>query len=57
MRSRAGSASALIAFFTNDPDVIGAGTEFPRIISWNSAATENVFTCSGMVQAIGTPKR
>jgi len=45
--------SVLIAFFTDDQAVIGAGAEFLRIISWNFVAVGIVFTCSGMFQAIG----
>ncbi len=44
---------ALIAFFSDDPEVIADGAEFLRIISLNFVASGIVFTCSGMFQAIG----
>jgi putative MATE family efflux protein len=43
----------LVAFFADDPEVVAAGADFLRIISWNFVATGIVFTCSGMFQAIG----
>jgi Na+-driven multidrug efflux pump len=43
----------LIAFFTDDPDVIAVGVDYLRIISLNFVATGIVFTCSGMFQALG----
>jgi putative MATE family efflux protein len=44
---------ALIAFFSDDQAVVGAGAEFLQIISWNFVAVGIIFTCSGMFQAIG----
>jgi putative MATE family efflux protein len=44
---------SLIAAFTHDPQVIGVGTGFLRIISWNFIGTGIIFTCSGMFQAMG----
>jgi Na+-driven multidrug efflux pump len=43
----------LVAFFSDEPDVIAAGAGFLRIISWNFVASGIVFICSGMFQAIG----
>jgi Na+-driven multidrug efflux pump len=43
----------LIAFFTDDPEVIAVGADYLRIISLNFVATGIVFTCSGMFQALG----
>lgn len=45
--------AVLIAFFTDDAEVIRDGAGFLRIISWNFVATGIVFTCSGMFQALG----
>jgi putative MATE family efflux protein len=45
--------AALIAPFSQDPEVITVGTMFLRIISWNFIASGFMFTCSGMFQAIG----
>lgn len=44
---------ALVAFFTDDPAVVGVGAQYLRIISLNFVATGVVFTCSGMFQAMG----
>jgi putative MATE family efflux protein len=44
---------AMIAAFTDDPQVISIGTEVLRIVSWNFVASGFIFTCSGMFQAIG----
>jgi putative MATE family efflux protein len=43
----------LVAFFTDEQDVIDAGAGFLRIISLNFVASGIVFICSGMFQAIG----
>jgi putative MATE family efflux protein len=43
----------LVAFFSDEPEVISAGADFLRIISWNFVASGVVFICSGMFQAIG----
>jgi Na+-driven multidrug efflux pump len=43
----------LVAFFSDEREVIDAGADFLRIISWNFVATGVVFICSGMFQAIG----
>jgi putative MATE family efflux protein len=43
----------LIGFFTSDPRVIGQGTLYLRIISWNFIAAGIVYSCSGMFQALG----
>jgi putative MATE family efflux protein len=43
----------LVAFFSDEPDVIVAGAGFLRIISMNFVASGIVFICSGMFQAIG----
>ena len=44
---------AFIAFFTSEPQVIAAGAQFLRIISFNFVAVGVVFTCSGLFQAMG----
>ncbi|MEJ0037350.1 MAG: MATE family efflux transporter [Gammaproteobacteria bacterium] len=44
---------AMIAPFSDDPEVVAVGTLFLRIISWNFIASGFMFTCSGMFQAIG----
>jgi putative MATE family efflux protein len=44
---------AMIAPFSQDPEVVAVGTMFLRIISWNFVASGFMFTCSGMFQAIG----
>ncbi len=44
---------ALIAVFSDDPEVVADGAEFLRIISLNFVFSGIVFTCSGMFQAIG----
>ena len=45
--------AGLIAFFTQDPEVLEVGGEFLRIISWNFVASGLIFTCSGMFQGLG----
>jgi putative MATE family efflux protein len=44
---------AMVRAFTDDPQVIDAGVEYLRIISWNYVASGLIFTCSGMFQAFG----
>jgi Na+-driven multidrug efflux pump len=43
----------LVAVFSDEPEVVVAGADFLRIISWNFVASGVVFICSGMFQAIG----
>jgi putative MATE family efflux protein len=45
--------SALIGGFTDDPEVIGVGTEYLRIITWNFVASGVIFVSSSMFQALG----
>lgn len=45
--------SLLVCGFTRDPAVIAVGADYLRIISWNFVATGVVFSCSGMLQALG----
>lgn len=44
---------AMVAVFSQDPEVVSVGTMFLRIISWAFVASGFMFTCSGMFQAIG----
>jgi len=46
----------LIAFFTDEAEVIGIGSDFLRIISWNFLAQGIVFTCSGIFQGLGNTR-
>jgi Na+-driven multidrug efflux pump len=46
----------LIAFFTDESEVIGVGSDFLRIISWNFLAQGIVFTCSGIFQGLGNTR-
>lgn len=46
----------LIAFFTDETEVIGIGSDFLRIISWNFLAQGIVFTCSGIFQGLGNTR-
>lgn len=46
----------LIAFFTDETEVIGIGSDFLRIISWNFFAQGIVFTCSGIFQGLGNTR-
>ena len=46
----------LIAFFTDETEVIGVGSDFLRIISWNFLAQGIVFTCSGIFQGLGNTR-
>jgi putative MATE family efflux protein len=43
----------LIRAFTNDAEVIGVGTQYLQIISWNFIASGLIFTCSSLFQALG----
>ncbi len=45
--------SAMVRAFTTDPKVIGVGTEYLHIVSWNFVASGLVFTCSALFQALG----
>ncbi|OGT87632.1 MAG: MATE family efflux transporter [Gammaproteobacteria bacterium RIFCSPLOWO2_12_FULL_52_10] len=47
---------ALLAFFTDEADVIAVGADFLRIVSWNFVAQGIVFTCSGMFQGLGNTR-
>lgn len=44
---------ALVALFSDDPEVIAVGVEYLRIISWNFIAAGLVFVGSSMFQALG----
>jgi Na+-driven multidrug efflux pump len=44
---------AFLRAFTNDPKVVEVGTDFLRILSWNSVGTGVIFTCSAMFQGMG----
>ncbi|MDC0598361.1 MATE family efflux transporter [Gammaproteobacteria bacterium] len=46
----------LVAFFTDEPDVIEVGAVFLSIISWNFVAQGIVFTCSGIFQGLGNTR-
>jgi len=46
----------LIAFFSEEVDVIDGGANFLQIISWNFVAQGIIFTCSGMFQGLGNTK-
>src|SRR5438067_1287288 len=39
--------------FTRQPDAVAVGSTYLRVISWNFLATGRIFTCSGLVQALG----
>jgi putative MATE family efflux protein len=45
--------AALVAVFSDDPQVIAVGDEYLRIISWNFIASGLVFVSSSMFQALG----
>jgi putative MATE family efflux protein len=49
-------ADLLVAFFSDEPEVLEVGGEFLRIISWNFVAQGVIFTCSGMFQGLGNTK-
>ena len=42
-----------IEFFSRQPEVVGVGATYLRVISWNFLATGLIFTCSGLFQALG----
>jgi MATE family, multidrug efflux pump len=44
---------ALIALFSQEPEVVRVGALFLHIISWNFAASGIIFTCSSLFQALG----
>lgn len=44
---------AMIGVFSQDPEVLAAGEEYLRIVSWNFIAAGVVFVASSMFQAIG----
>lgn len=46
----------LVAFFTDETEVIEGGGNFLQIISWNFVAQGIIFTCSGMFQGLGNTK-
>ncbi|MBM0107218.1 MATE family efflux transporter [Steroidobacter sp. S1-65] len=43
----------LVAFFTEEPEVIRVGALFLHLISWNFVMSGLIFTCSGLFQALG----
>jgi putative MATE family efflux protein len=43
----------MVSVFSNDPDVIGIGAEYLRIVSWASPASGLIFVASSMFQAMG----
>ncbi|HEY2954012.1 MAG TPA: MATE family efflux transporter [Candidatus Eisenbacteria bacterium] len=45
--------AAMIRFFSPDPEVIGVGEEYLRIVSFNFVASGVVFVCSSTFQAMG----
>src|SRR5262249_46221424 len=47
------ASGAFIRFFSAEPQVVGFGTEYLRIVSWNFIASGLIFTSSGMFQAMG----
>lgn len=47
---------ALVAFFTDEAEVIVYGGDFLRIVSWNFVAQGVVFTCSGMFQGLANTR-
>lgn len=44
---------AMIRLFSADPEVVSAGSDYLRIVSWNFAASGIVFVSSSMFQAMG----
>ncbi len=46
-------AHGMMGVFTDDPAVVGAGTVYLEIISWNFAASGVIFVASSMFQALG----
>jgi Na+-driven multidrug efflux pump len=47
------SATALVAFFSDDPAVVAHGAEYLRIVAWNFVATGIVFVSSNVFQGMG----
>jgi putative MATE family efflux protein len=45
--------ASMIAFFTQEPEVIAVAAQFLDMISWNFVAMGVVFTCSSLFQALG----
>lgn len=45
--------AALIGIFSTDPAVLGVGTVYLRIVSWNFVASGLIFVASSMFQAMG----
>jgi putative MATE family efflux protein len=45
--------TAMIAFFSDDPQVIAVGDEYLRITSWNFVASGVIFVAGSMFQAMG----
>jgi putative MATE family efflux protein len=45
--------AAMIRFFSSDPQVVGVGEEYLRIVSWNFIASGIIFVGSSMFQALG----
>ncbi len=48
-----GSPAVLIGTFINEPEAIGVGSGYLRVISWNCVASGFVFVCSGVLQGLG----
>jgi len=44
---------ALVAVFSQEPEVIRVGALFLHLISWNFVMSGLIFTCSGLFQALG----
>jgi len=45
--------AAMVGFFSRDPAVVGFGSEYLRIVSWNFVASGLVFVSSSVFQGIG----
>jgi Na+-driven multidrug efflux pump len=45
--------AAMIRLFSADPEVVSAGADYLRIVSWNFVASGIVFVSSSMFQAMG----
>lgn len=45
--------ASLVAVFSKDPAVLGVGSDYLRIISWNFVASGLIFVASSMFQAMG----
>ncbi|MDA1372305.1 MAG: MATE family efflux transporter [Proteobacteria bacterium] len=46
----------LVAFFSDDPEVVAVGSVFLQLISWNFVAQGIVFTASGVFQGLGNTR-